>query len=521
MFYGQGRQPLACGATAKCQLEVGTSALCQSHDLVRLQAFLQRCRPACSLLMYASVMSQAACACAQGARPAVIATRSASSVRSRAKRRGLFVDRRGAILVPAVVMGALLVGVLFYVAAVGDAISFRTQMQDAADSTSFESAVWHARGMNLVAITNILMSLALAFFAALRAAEILLFALATVTAGASIAPATNLLAQEPRVFQAVNTALTVLEGTQEAVSMGVPYIAAFNAKSLPTAAQTVSPVTLALIPPKLDRDAGQPTRRPGQGAAALPIQDDEFSTLCGKAVAFAPEQVDATLGRLHLRPRGPLKKVFDKIVKKFLRKLGGAGDGLFCRPATGQTFDVVSAKMWEPAANGNVVLQAWSFVYTTPRMYFGDRQGMEIAGQGRKVQTVPQQRSVAEAEYYFDCNKIWDKCKEDAVWAPNWTARMRRFRFPGGEMRRLGLDYPLLSGGLRGASGLPGGLGNLAGQSIISGFIGEQLRKLPLIGEITTAIGSAFSELGNAAEIDGALNTLLELDSSNDKRRVH
>ena len=76
----------------------------------------------------------------------------------------LLVVVAGAILVPALVMGALMTGALFYVAAVGDAIIFRTELQNAADVTSFKSAVWHARGMNTITSLNQFMVAALAMF---------------------------------------------------------------------------------------------------------------------------------------------------------------------------------------------------------------------------------------------------------------------------------------------------------------------------------------------------------------------
>ncbi len=46
-------------------------------------------------------------------------------------------------------MCACMVGILWYLAGIGDAIVFRERMQEAADATAFSAAVLHARGMNL------------------------------------------------------------------------------------------------------------------------------------------------------------------------------------------------------------------------------------------------------------------------------------------------------------------------------------------------------------------------------------
>src|SRR5256885_13432557 len=96
-------------------------------------------------------------------------------------------DARGAILVPAIVMGSLLVGALFYVAAAGDAIIFRTQLQDAADTTAFTTAIWHAKGMNMIALLNIFMSLLLFVVVILHFIELLCFVIGFVPGVGAVA----------------------------------------------------------------------------------------------------------------------------------------------------------------------------------------------------------------------------------------------------------------------------------------------------------------------------------------------
>ncbi|HEX2673594.1 MAG TPA: hypothetical protein VHM25_22100, partial [Polyangiaceae bacterium] len=58
-------------------------------------------------------------------------------------------DSRGAILIVGIVFGVLLVGALWHIAGIGDAIAWRERAQDAADAGAFENAVWNARGMNV------------------------------------------------------------------------------------------------------------------------------------------------------------------------------------------------------------------------------------------------------------------------------------------------------------------------------------------------------------------------------------
>ena len=82
-------------------------------------------------------------------------------------------DKSGAIMVMGVFMAALMVGFIYYVKGIGDAILFRERMQDAADAGAFASVAVHARGMNLIALLNITMVSVLAVVTAFRLLAIL------------------------------------------------------------------------------------------------------------------------------------------------------------------------------------------------------------------------------------------------------------------------------------------------------------------------------------------------------------
>ena len=71
-------------------------------------------------------------------------------------------------MVMGVFMATLLVGMIYYVWGVGDAVMFRERMQDASDTAAFSAAVIHARGMNMLALLNMIMA-ALAIVAATMA----------------------------------------------------------------------------------------------------------------------------------------------------------------------------------------------------------------------------------------------------------------------------------------------------------------------------------------------------------------
>ena len=67
---------------------------------------------------------------------------------------GVASDERGAIMVLGIFMCTCLVGILWYLAGIGDAIIYRERMQEASDAVAFSAAVIHARGMNLIVLIN-------------------------------------------------------------------------------------------------------------------------------------------------------------------------------------------------------------------------------------------------------------------------------------------------------------------------------------------------------------------------------
>ncbi|HET9955595.1 MAG TPA: hypothetical protein VFQ61_13870 [Polyangiaceae bacterium] len=80
-------------------------------------------------------------------------------------------DERGAILVLGIFMASAMVGILWYVAGIGDALLLRERLQESADAAAFSAAVLHARGMNLIVLLNLLMASILALRVAMKAIQ--------------------------------------------------------------------------------------------------------------------------------------------------------------------------------------------------------------------------------------------------------------------------------------------------------------------------------------------------------------
>jgi hypothetical protein len=73
------------------------------------------------------------------------------------KQKDFFADQRGAIMMIGLFMACSLIGALWFLIGIGDAIVFKDRVQEATDHAAFTSAVAHARGMNLIAAINLIM----------------------------------------------------------------------------------------------------------------------------------------------------------------------------------------------------------------------------------------------------------------------------------------------------------------------------------------------------------------------------
>jgi hypothetical protein len=98
-------------------------------------------------------------------------------------------DTRGAVMVFGIFAAVFLVGILYYVVGVGDAIVHHEAMQDAADATAYTSAVYHARGMNILAMINLIMAAVLAVLVIMKILQVFVTGVAII---ACICAATSL-----------------------------------------------------------------------------------------------------------------------------------------------------------------------------------------------------------------------------------------------------------------------------------------------------------------------------------------
>jgi hypothetical protein len=226
-------------------------------------------------------------------------------------------DDRGAILLIAVFFAVFAVAILYSLIGTAEAVSFREGLQDRADRTALSASIMHARAMNLIVLINIIMAAVLAILVALKLVELLAIVgmiiaagLAWITFGATLAAIPPLKSLQQTMSQVygklkdpVYSALEVLHNVADAV-------------------KTVTPVA-ATAAFASENGIAVPTR------LTLPVEDDEFEALCGRAgelavgLAFLPLDPVPALGEL----RGPLSSAAGEMTEALSQWFCGDGSG--------------------------------------------------------------------------------------------------------------------------------------------------------------------------------------------------
>ncbi len=229
-------------------------------------------------------------------------------------------DEGGAILVLGIFMCTGLVGMLWYVAGIGDAIQYRERMQEASDAVAFSAAVLHARGMNLIVLLNLIMAVVLSIRVILR---VLIAALLIVAALLAAIPfigwglsalalegANALRSVEQATQNPIDQTLRALSKVQVGVQRVVPWASIAGAAQVGARYRPVASTYIAVGPHTLQH--------------GLPVAEGSTDKLCEMAGGAA-----ASLLTSLLPDAGPLekgKRWFENAAKKIIR----AGGAYFC-----------------------------------------------------------------------------------------------------------------------------------------------------------------------------------------------
>jgi hypothetical protein len=335
-------------------------------------------------------------------------------------------------------MAIFLIGTLYYILGVGDAVIYRRIMQDGADAGAHAASVMGAKGMNLHALLNVVMAITAGILLVIRSVEVLLEIILGILYGLA---ATLILAPKAvpligvltpvestveevgdTVEQFVRVAHDALDAAHHAVQHGYPLLAQARAVDAIAFQRAYDPpvaggFVVPLLGPRLP-----------QGGRGLPVEKDDIGTLCDRAA----DGLANGLSNVNSKVPRWLLKFLGGVVSKALR----LGKRRTC------VDDVVEAprRVIQNRADGTLVWQGHEeFQYRAydigrsahENHWQHGEQGIRVAQGGNddgrnatRDAHVVGRIGFAQAEYYFDGRED----KSEWLWKQRWRARLRRFR---------------------------------------------------------------------------------------------
>ncbi|MDB4944465.1 MAG: hypothetical protein JWP97_3999 [Labilithrix sp.] len=246
------------------------------------------------------------------------------------ERPSLLADDRGAIMVMGIFMCSCLVGAMWYLAGIGDAILYRERMQEAADAMAFSDAALHARGMNLLVLMNLIMAVILAIRVAIRVGKLVCTVAATILAASAIFFPPN--AAPAAAAAAAATTLQTIDSSSKGAIDG-----ALNA--LVTAQAAIQTVAAGAATIGTDLAVGSEYAPVVRHAHAYRVVD-VFSTdglpaekgtpdkLCREAAGAIGELVSWMLGKIPVV--GPVLKPVGTLLQGMMVALASSSPSYFC-----------------------------------------------------------------------------------------------------------------------------------------------------------------------------------------------
>ena len=398
------------------------------------------------------------------------------------KLRALFHHENGAISIMGIFMAMLLVAFVYFIMGVGETISYREHIGDAADATAWSTAVVHARGMNIIVLINMIMAAIAAVLIALKIILLMLqvgvviadilcaipyTAAIGCAASSALSDAKSTVKQvHDQVKSFADQVLPILKDAADGVKWAVPAVA--FAKAITVAKQNYGMKFGGFYSSTLD--------------GGLPVDDDA----CDKIETEGENDIGNLVAGSF--SSGATKAIFDKIAQA-VGNVSMMAYGSVCGDHSGnssQTVDLsgqVNTVMDLGGCNGsdppswcsdvnvdsasNIQVDATSSEggnssdkspkKVKDKCYLGDscfqinagvigdppidqtRKGVAVAMWGRSdnsqesVMKALAKFGLAQSEFYFDDQNA-DQERSEWMWHMYWRARMRRFRFGDGSM---------------------------------------------------------------------------------------
>jgi hypothetical protein len=437
-------------------------------------------------------------------------------------------------------MSCFLIGTLWFVIGIGDTLVYRDMMQEAVDHGAFSAAALNAKGMNFIALLNLIM----------LAATVLYIGLGILTdvAGAAYSICLASILCDPYApalyrawsgayslwngyFTGYKYALKALYGAETAAGYIYPLAGSaaafkvggnYNTDSTRRGGPTVIAFSAGMVPGGVVR--ALPGGSGAHKATLLPLEPKKHDGLCEEILAKTGTGLSNFIGGGGKAIRKVSSLIGSVIKERYCNK------GSFIIPVV---FIFEDPHWWAPwpesghgpgtnesfwdekgyyvvyggAENGNLWMQTYALAMSTPEHDRSDgkvkmaslKPGSSVSRQVEESGTY-----LAQAEIYFNCKDKWgdNNCnyKDNAMFDINWRARLRR------------LDQPSIIGSLVGSAlnslenGPPDSARAEAGNIVeyltekISETLGAGLISRSIIGQVLDGVQEKVNEvIGSAA----------------------
>jgi hypothetical protein len=365
-------------------------------------------------------------------------------------------------MVMGIFLACLLVGLLYYLAGLGQAILFRERMQDAADSAALAGAVLAARGMNVIALLNTYMAATLVVILSLSLAQDFVNAAAVPTAFGECAAA-NLKAAisstPANILDAIRKCLNIatVTGTTLAVNNHVNSKLGLLTGQVNQAGAAAEGLSLTLgdaVSNKV-RQMGAQQFRPttldaclARPFTSLPVERKPSSQPC--------DAVDDKAYRPYLPHEGRVNPFIPDTVIDPLRDSAGINQSDLLPGMVPIYIKLKAGKIGDPACDnlrvtrkgvdlGTDAFQIRVAVDGNPP-FRGPFEGAKVALWGGDPERAGARRlrragqvAVAQAEFFYELqepskNVTSRNERDDWLWNMHWTARLRRFSLNGNDL---------------------------------------------------------------------------------------
>lgn len=359
-------------------------------------------------------------------------------------RTNLYGDQRGAMMLLGIFMTTIVIGMLYYLAGVGETITYRERMQDAVDSGVFAGSLLYARAMNVIVLLNMATASVFAVAVAAYAAMFMLF-----SAAAAASAECNWANWSPCFIAACLSACAPQAACDAQEQRDIAIDVAENAHSAAGQIATATRIAAGLASAEIIMGRYRPPVQIGFGIGPeMPLDDEDPSRACSEILTFSgpqgitrgdsPWPLVSLMAYEFARPYAS-----DCGGTRYLTQVMPTGIGatlLSCyiirsdiAGYTKKIQDDVQMGGREFQFRGFAMAQddAMPFEPNQERVDFVTWGKEDTSSLGEIVGFLEEVNrfSVAQSEYYFD----GDDDREMWTWRMNWRSRLRRFRIGSGD----------------------------------------------------------------------------------------